>query len=186
MDKEIIQQVYEIYESEAYIKQDMTRWANRLRIQDNQDFEKFERCFKTRQEFRSIVNYRISRWGDTHLIQKFNSLMSKFASFAFVQNLYLSCKDIGPGLYIEHGFSTIIFAKEIGENFHINQCVTIGSGKGGIPKIGDKVSIHCNSVVIGGIEIGNNVTVAAGSTLVDSVPSNSVVASPKATIVRQK
>lgn len=186
MDKETIQQIYEIYDSQPFFKQDMTRWANRLRIQENSDFEKFERCFTTRQEFRSIVNYRITRWGDPLYINRFNSLISKYASFAFVQNLYLSCKDIGPGLYIEHGFSTIIFAKEVGEDFHINQCVTIGSGKGGIPKIGNKVSIHCNSVVIGGIEVGNNVTVAAGSTVIDSVPSNSTVASPKAIVVKQR
>src|SRR5262245_34397092 len=35
--------------------------------------------------------------------------------------LYIHTKKIGPGLFIQHGFSTIIAAAEIGENCWINQ-----------------------------------------------------------------
>jgi serine O-acetyltransferase len=186
MDRENLEKIYELCVNEPYLLQDLERWAERLRLEGLSDFERFSRCFKTRQEFRSVIKYRIGRLGTTHITQSFNSIMSRYISYAFVQNLFLSCKDIGPGLYIEHGFSSIVFAKEIGENFHLNQCVTVGSGKGGVPRIGNNVSIHCNSVVIGGIDIGNSVTVAAGSTVVDSVPASCIVASPKACIVKYK
>ena len=186
MNNESLETIYELCINEPYLLQDLERWVERLRLKELSDFERFSRYFKTRQEFRSVIKYRIDRLGNALVSQSFNSTMSKYISYAFVQNLFLSCKDIGPGLYIEHGFASIVYAKEIGRNFHLNQCVTVGSGKGGIPIIGDDVSIHCNSVVVGGIEIGDNVTIAAGSTVIDSIPSNCVVASPKASIVRHK
>ena len=42
----------------------------------------------------------------------------------------LYTEDIGGGLYIQHGFSTIITAKKIGENCRIYQQVTIGYKNG--------------------------------------------------------
>lgn len=57
--------------------------------------------------------------------------------------LYIWCKDIGLGLFIQHGFSTVIAAKSIGENCWINQQVTIGhNGKDIHPTIGDNVRIR--------------------------------------------
>lgn len=170
---------------DEYLTQDFSRWFKRLRILDLQVEQAFQRCFETRQEFRSLMNYRISTFAEHNISSHLNSIVAG-KIHAYVPALYLSCKDIGPGFYIEHGFSSIIFAKKIGENFHLNQCVTVGAGAGGIPEIGDDVSIHCNSVVIGGIHVGSNVTVAAGATVIDSVPDDCVVASPKAIVVKRK
>jgi serine O-acetyltransferase len=43
-----------------------------------------------------------------------------------MNTLFIYTKDIGPGLYIQHGFATIISAKSIGKDCWINQQVTIG------------------------------------------------------------
>ena len=168
--------------NDDYLTQDFHRWFTRLKILDMTAEDAFQRCFESRQEFRSLMNYRITTFAEVTVVRELNQLVSGF-SHAYVPALYLSCKDIGPGFYIEHGFSSIVFAKKIGSNFHLNQCVTIGAGKKGIPQIGDNVSIHCNSVVIGGIRVGNNSKVAAGAVVVDDVPDNCVVASPKAIII---
>jgi len=92
---------------------------------------------------------------------------------------------MGGGCFIQHGFSTIIYANKIGKNFWCNQCVTIGHSGKGIPEIGDNVSIGCGAIVIGPIRIGNNVRIGAGAIVVSDVPDNSVVVSDKAHILKK-
>ncbi len=91
----------------------------------------------------------------------------------------------GPGLFIQHGFSTIIMA-DMGENCWINQQVTIGyRDKTSRPKIGDNVRITAGAKVIGGVTIGNNVTVGANAVVVKNVPDNCVVVGVPAYIVKK-
>jgi serine O-acetyltransferase len=173
---------YEMIKND-YILQDLPRWKERLKITELSERESFIYCFKSRQDFRSLIRYRVKRYDSLELSRGFQQITR--SSNSFVPALYLSCKNIGPGFYIEHGFSSILFASSIGDNFHLNQCVTIGSGKGGVPTIGNDVSVFCNSVIIGNINIGDNVKIAAGSTVVDNVPDNCTVASPKAVIIKR-
>lgn len=42
------------------------------------------------------------------------------------------------------------------------------------PIIGDNVTVYSNAVVIGGIRIGNNVVIGAGSVVLSDCPDNSV------------
>lgn len=182
MDK-IIDVIMETFLDDFYF-QDLKRWKTRLRIDDYSKEESFRHIFRSRQEFRSIIKYRVNQFGEKSVVNTFNQLLNNI-DYAFVSNLYLECKDIGPGLYIEHGFSSIVFAKKIGDNFHLNQTVTIGAGKGGIPTIGDNTSVHCNSVVIGGISIGNNVKVGAGTVVFEDIPSNSTVVAGKPRIIKR-
>lgn len=181
MDK-IIDTLLDSMTDEFYF-QDVNRWAKRLRIEDYSQDSAFRHIFKSRQEFRSVIKYRVNIFQEKKTVTMFNQLLNPIG-YAFVPNLYLECKDIGPGLYIEHGFSSIIFAKKIGHNFHFNQTVTIGAGKGGIPVIGDNCSVYCNSVVIGGVKLGNNVKVGAGTVVFEDVPSDSTVVSAAPRVIR--
>ena len=65
---------------------------------------------------------------------------------------------------LPHGLNGIIVSHNavIGKDCRIFHQVTIGEGKGGAPKIGDHVLIGAGSKLIGGIQIGNNVKIAAG------------------------
>lgn len=94
------------------------------------------------------------------------------------KSLYLNggCK-FGKGLFFQHGFSTIINAKSIGDYCWINQQVTIGDSTGNedIPTIGNNVRICAGAIIVGNITIGDNVTIGAGATVYKDVPSNSVV-----------
>lgn len=171
------------YIHDDYLVQDIDKWALRLRLSDElSTMDKFVICFSQRQEYRSVFNYRAKIFGN-HKLSEYISRNLQNKKNGLVNNLYISCKDIAPGFYIEHGFSTIIYARKIGNNFHVNQNVTIGSGRGGIPTIGNNVKVFCNSVVVGGILLGNDSCVGAGSVVVDSVPDNCTVASPKAVII---
>jgi serine O-acetyltransferase len=95
-------------------------------------------------------------------------------------------KDIGPGLFIQHGFSTIIAAKSIGENCWINQQVTIGySNATDCPIIGNNVTINAGAKIIGKVLVGNNTKVGANAVVVKNVPENCTVVGVPAYIVRR-
>ena len=88
--------------------------------------------------------------------------------------LKILTKDIGEGLFIWNGFSTIIGAKSIGKNCMINQMVTIGNNKG-YPTILDNVVILPGAIIVGNITIGNNVIIGANTTVLKNVPDNCTV-----------
>lgn len=95
----------------------------------------------------------------------------------------IMCSDIGGGFFVEHATSTYINATTIGYNFSAKQNVTVGWNNGK-PNIGDNVFIGAGAVVLGPITIGNNVRIGANATVVDDVPDNAVVVSPKAKVVK--
>ena len=85
---------------------------------------------------------------------------------------------------------TIHKRAKIGKNCKIYQNVTIGAGKynptnnSNIPEIGNNVTIYANSVIIGGIKIGDNAIIGAGSIVLDDVPPNTTVAGNPAKIIK--
>lgn len=99
--------------------------------------------------------------------------------------LYICTNDIGGGLIVQHGFSTIINAKKIGRDCHIYQQVTIGYNGTEAPVIGDNVRICCGAKVIGGIRVGSNVVIGANAVVCKDVPDNVVIAGVPAKIIRQ-
>ena len=78
---------------------------------------------------------------------------------------------------LPHGLNGIIVSHNavIGKNVRIFHQVTIGEGKGGAPIIGNNVIIGAGSKLIGGIHIGDNVSISAGCTVMQDIPSNSTV-----------
>lgn len=102
-------------------------------------------------------------------------------------NLYFHCPDIGGGLFIEHGFSTIISCRKIGKNCYINQQVTIGySDATNCPTIGDNVEIKCGAKVIGGITVGDDVIIGANAVVVKDIPPHSIVVGVPARIIKTR
>jgi len=98
---------------------------------------------------------------------------------------------IGGGFYMAHYGNIVISCHAIiGENCNIGQGVTIGrinKGKGkGAPKIGDKVWIGPNAVLVGNISIGNNVLIAPLSFVNFDIPDNCMAIGNPAKIVEGK
>lgn len=130
------------------------------------------------KEFRNLVIYR----NRNHPIRR--RLIGLF--YPPMETLYLDALEIGGGLYIQHGFATMVSAKSIGENCWINQQVTIGyNGQGDPPVIGDNVTITCGAKILGDIHIGNNVTVGANAVVIRDVPDHCVVGGVPAKIIKQ-
>ena len=91
---------------------------------------------------------------------------------------------MGSGCMPVHSFATVLNAERIGNNFVCRNNTTVGYGNGGRPVIGDNVDLGVNVVIIGGIKVGSNVIVGAGSVVVKDVPDNCVVAGNPAKIIR--
>jgi len=126
-------------------------------------------------EFRNLYYYRLGK-----LSNLINWICPK------MNTLFIATKDIGSGLFLQHGFSTIIAAKSIGKNCWINQQVTIGySNETDCPIIMDNVIIHAGAKVIGDVIIGNNCIVGANAVVVKNVPPNCVVVGVPAIIVKK-
>lgn len=141
---------------------DFRRWAEVRGYRSS--FWEFCRLFAELREFRSCVYKRIG-------------MFQYMVSWLFPRqtNLLIACDDIGSGFFIQHGYSTVICAERIGQNFHVNQCVNIVWNNDKRPTIGNNVSIFAGAIVVGGVKIGNNVTIGAGAVVVKDVPDNSLV-----------
>lgn len=86
---------------------------------------------------------------------------------------------VGGGLRIYHGYSTIVHCVSIGENCSVFQNVTIGKGKmvndRDYPVLGNNVCVYTGALVLGGYTIGDNVTIGAGTLVMQDVPSGCTV-----------
>lgn len=150
------------------VRKDTIRWRTCYSL-NYSNFTAYLYLLTYYPEFRNIIYKRL----------KYKSILTPAR-----KDLFLTTKDIGEGLFIQHGFSTVISAKRIGKNCWINQQVTIGhSNKTDAPIIGDNVKILAGAIVIGNITIGDNAIIGAGAVVVDDVPANSVVCGPKAKVM---
>ena len=141
----------------------------------------FLKLFIAYPEFRYQVYYRVRL--HSHICR---ILLKPLQLFNF-HNFYINCGDIAGGLFIEHGFSTIISCRHIGSNCWINQQVTIGySDEIHCPYIGNNVEIKTGAKVIGDVTIGDYVIIGANAVVVKDIPSHSIVVGVPARIIKTR
>lgn len=133
-------------------------------------------------EYRNLFYFRIVR--EKSIVKRALVEFSKLFCKPLV-TLFILTPEIGPGLFIQHGFSTIISAKSIGQNCWINQQVTIGyANETDTPIIGDNVRITAGAKVFGDITIGDNSIVGANAVVTKDVPPNCTVVGIPAYIIK--
>lgn len=130
--------------------------------------------------FLSFLNYSENRVLVSNRLSYGGGICNKILSHIFsigtkYRNFYIWCKNIGSGMRIMHGFSTVINAQSIGDDFLVSQQVTIGWGKGGEPIIGNNVKVFAGAIIVGGITIGDNAVIGAGAVVTKDVPANTLV-----------
>jgi serine O-acetyltransferase len=126
-------------------------------------------------EFRNLFYYRV---GFARYFFKF--LLPELST------LYIYTPHIGEGLFIQHGFATIINAESIGKNCWINQQVTIGfTNSTDSPVIKDNVTVYAGAKVLGNVVVGSNSVVGANAVVVKDVPDNCTVVGIPARIIKR-
>lgn len=141
-----------------------------------------------------VVSYRIAHfcsvWRKKHVI---NNLWA--APVLVLYRIITEClfgyeiqaaATIGRRFTIHHGYGIVINKNVVaGDDFTIRHGVTIGNRSAEnlrCPVIGNGVELGVNAILIGDICIGNNVTIGAGSVVLDSVPDNALVVGEKARV----
>jgi serine O-acetyltransferase len=135
-----------------------------------------------RPEFRSLYYYRM-----THAGAPARALARIAAVFYRPQvALFLHADEIGEGLYIAHGFATIVVARRLGRNCWINQQVTIGYRDAtDRPVLEDGVRVYAGAKVLGAITIGANTRVGANAVVLKDAPADCTLAGVPARIVKR-
>lgn len=159
--------VYFLWKRSAYkdvIRQDLYFWKNLKHMNYENEFILLAHMLLEAEPFRNLMMFRLHkhRFLFRHLFPPMNTL-------------YIGANDeIGPKLYIQHGFSTIIAAKSIGEECWINQQVTIGFEQDRQPVIGNHVRICAGAIIVGDVTIGDNAIIAAGAVVTKDVPAGEI------------
>ena len=166
------------------IKKDIDRWNSIDRINFNL-FESMNWYMTYKKEFRNLIQHRLKNPSRTP-IAMLHFLIARML-WKPLETLYIYTEDIGGGLYIQHGFATIITARKIGENCRIYQQVTIGYKNGEQPPLlEDNVAVTCGAKVLGDITMHSGSIAAAGSVVVKDVPENAIVAGVPAKVIAYK
>ena len=165
------------------IQMDVARWNEINQINFNL-FESLNWYMTYKKEFRNLILHRLKNPSRT-LVAMIHFVIGRIL-WKPLDSLYIYTEDIGGGLYIQHGFATIITAKKIGENCRIYQQVTIGYKGGESPVLEDNVSVTCGAKVLGDITMHSGSIAAAGAVVLKDVPGNAIVGGVPAKIIKYK
>lgn len=166
----------------ADVEVDVKMWV-RFDKQSRSAMGHFKHVIVHNREFRNVFYYRAEQ--DRRLFSRVLLTLCQVC-FPPLESLVMNVGSIGPGLFIQHGFATVIFADRIGCNCWINQCVTIGHlNEGARPVLGDNVMVTTGAKVLGDITIGDNVKIGANAVVLRNVPPNCTVVGVPAYIVKR-
>jgi serine O-acetyltransferase len=103
----------------------------------------------------------------------------RFWSVVTGSDIPLNCR-IGGGLLLPHPNGVVIHpAAEIGPNCLLFQQVTLGDGRGGVPRLGGHVDVGAGAKIIGGIVVGDHARIGANAVVTSDVtPGATMVGIP--------
>ena len=146
--------IYKHAKNYGVIRQDALFWKERRHLNIENEFELFCTLMLETECFRNLKLFRML--------------------FPPMDSLIFGVENLAPKQYIQHGFSTIISAKSVGEECWINQQVTIGFEQDRQPIIGNHVRICAGAIIIGDVTVGDNSIIAAGAVVTKDVPPGEI------------
>lgn len=161
------------------LNMDIAVWSKKQpSVEDEAEVLKFGYHLMNTKEFRNVILMRLHRNPFIYIVVR--------CFFKPLDSLYINMppEKIGGGLYFQHGFATIVAAKQIGDFCSINQQVTIGYNGDDAPTIGDNVIISAGAIVIGRVHVKNNALVGAGAVVKHDVEEGTVVVGVPAKKIR--
>lgn len=166
------------------IEMDLIRWLEQDKKRFPSKIQAINHYLTRRPEYRSLLLHRLWNPSRTPLC-RFHSFITR-RLWKPMDTLYLNTRHIGGGLYIQHGFATIVAAKSIGEYCWINQQVTIGYNGDAAPVLKDHVSVYCGAKVLGNLTMEDGSTAAAGAVVLRDVPEYTTVGGVPARVIRRR
>ena len=137
---------------------------------------------------KAVRSYRRAHWFYQHKWFTIARIISQRAQHKTGNEIHPGAQ-IGKGLFIDHGMGVVIGETTvIGDNCLLYQGVTLGgTGKDKgkrHPTLGDNVMVGAGAKVLGPINIGNNVKVAANAVVLKDIPDNCTAVGVPARIAR--
>lgn len=150
--------------------------------------------------FNYVYNLRCAEYHlNNSLLKKSFNFFSLLHSFLLVYYYWILRKlsyrtgiQIVPNCFgkrlkiVHYGYIVVNEHAIIGEDAIIYPGVVIGKKNGLCPKIGSKCFIGAGAKILGGVIIGDNVTIAPNAVVVKDVPDNCIVAGVPAKIIKFK
>jgi len=137
--------------------------------------------------FHAIQTHRLAHWLWTKGRRDFAYYLQSRSSSVFQTDVHPAA-DIGRGIFLDHATGLVVGeTAAIGDDVSMLHDVTLG-GTGNEtgdrhPKIGRGVMIGAGAKILGNIEVGHCVRIAAGSVVLKSVPNNVTVAGVPARVI---
>lgn len=138
---------------------------------------------------KAVRSYRRAHWFYQHKFYTIARIISQRARHKTGIEIHPGAQ-IGKGLFIDHGMGVVIGETTIiGDNCLLYQGVTLGgTGKDKgkrHPTLGDNVMVGAGAKVLGPINIGSNVKVAANAVVLSDIPENCTAVGVPARIARR-
>ena len=139
--------------------------------------------------FHAVFWYRLSHFFYRHKLLFLARLVSQLTKWFTGIEIHPGAT-IGRRLFIDHGTGVVIGETTvIGDDCTIYQGVTLGgTGKDKgkrHPTLGNHVMVGSGAKVLGPIEIGNDVRIAAGAVVLSDIPDHSTAVGVPARVVRR-
>lgn len=140
-----------------------------------------------RNERSSLMKvFRLMEYLNTKKVPLLPGFLMRYIRIIYSCDLPVNLK-LGKGVILKHnGLGVVIHPNAIiGENTQIYQNVSIaGRNNRGTPIIGKNVFIGCGACVLGGVKIGDNVSIGANAVVLTDIPDNAVVVGVPGKVVK--
>lgn len=192
LNKKMVNENYTFYRLRSDLKADMMSYAKNLLNLKNVSFGSGVKIIFIFPTLWLIAFYRYGFWVDSRFENKFLKFFLKFFNYVGKRIIEVITKStiynkakIGPGLCLAGKSGITLGVKKTGRECIIYENVTIGMDRSRhLPELGDFVKVGPNTVISGGIKIGNGVRIAESTVLTKSVPDFCIVQGNPGRIVK--
>lgn len=132
----------------------------------------------------AMILYRLMQWSHRRRLVPLAMLFNKL-NLWWGRCIIGRGADFGPAFVLVHSFGVVInTAVRGGSRITIEHLVTLGAERGQSPVLGNEIFIGAGAKVLGAVRIGDRVRIGANAVVVDDVPDGATVVGVPARVVR--